>query len=70
MILFSDWNIVFAVLLISDIKLKPSSEATHFAPDMWSFERGILSPGLESNTFMSRFTSISGLYIGIGCSSG
>ena len=48
----------------------PSCEATPFEPEKWPFKRGGLSPGVEINTFMFRFTLSSGLSRGGGLLSG
>ena len=55
---------------IIQIQWNPSCEATHFAPEKWSFKRGRLSSEIEINTFMFRFTLSSGLSRGVGLSSG
>ena len=47
-----------------------SCEATPFAREKWPFKRGGLSSGVESNTFMFRFTLPSGLSREVGLSSG
>ena len=48
----------------------PSCEATLYAQEKWSFKRGCLPSEVEINTFMFRFTSLSGLSRGGGLLSG
>ena len=52
------------------IQWNPSCEATPFAPEKWPFKRGGLRSGVEINTFMFKFTLLSGLSRGGGLSSG
>ena len=48
----------------------PSSQATLFAPEKWSFKRSGLSLGVEIYTFMFRFTLSIGLSRAGGLSKG
>ena len=52
------------------IQWNHSCKATFFAPEKWHFKRGGLSSGVWINTFMFRFTLLSGLLRGSGLSSG
>ena len=56
------WNI--------GLQWNSSCEATAFVSEKWPFKKGGFSSGVEINTFMFRFTLLSGLSRGGGLSSG
>ena len=57
-------------IALLEVQWNPFCEATPFAPEKWPFKRGGLPSGVEINTFMFRFTLLSGLFRGGGLSSG